>query len=93
MFSLPKLLGLIAILSVVWAAFTWGERVSRLRRQRSGSVPLRRPRRQSSGEAGRARRDGPADPPAVATLKPCPVCGVFISDSNPCRCSDSARRG
>ena len=80
MFSLPKLLGLIAILSVVWAAFTWGERVSRLRRQRSG-------------DAGPARRDGPADPPAIATLKPCPVCGVFISDGNPCRCSDNARRG
>ena len=80
MFSLPKLLGLIAILSVVWASFTWGERLSRLRRQRSG-------------DAGPDRRDKPAARPAVAALKPCPVCGVFIAESNPCQRADCVYRG
>ena len=75
MFSLPKLLGLIAILSVVWAAFTWGERVNRLRRDRRA-------------DAGRDT----ADPRAVEALKPCPVCGVFTSESNSCERADCAYR-
>ena len=79
MFSLPKLLGLIAILSVVWAAFTWGERLNQLRRDRRA-------------DAGRDRGGETADPRAVEALKPCPICGVFTSESNSCERADCAYR-